>query len=119
MLIASLVIMSLGALALSTFGSVGSRHWEIQVVAGCILVWSLGSPVSSTATVASFSAVLGKKPQGLAMGVIGAAGSMGRIILPLVSASIVWSTLYRSLFVAFLLLAVFVIVYKRKFASSN
>ena len=52
-------------------------------VIGAGLVWSIGAPIASTVVVASFSKILGSRPQGLHMGLIGAAGSVGRILIPL------------------------------------
>jgi len=47
-----------------------------------ILVWSLASPVAGAVLISSFSCMLGPSKQGLSMGLIGSAGSLGRILAP-------------------------------------
>lgn len=47
---------------------------------GCGLVWSVSAPLSVTITVSTFSKLVGDQPQGVHMGIITAAGSVGRII---------------------------------------
>eukprot|EP01065_Artemidia_motanka_P003573 TRINITY_DN1170_c0_g1_i1.p1 TRINITY_DN1170_c0_g1~~TRINITY_DN1170_c0_g1_i1.p1 ORF type:complete len:556 (+),score=148.92 TRINITY_DN1170_c0_g1_i1:82-1749(+) len=50
---------------------------------GSGLVWSVGSPVSQLSTLAAFGKVLGKKAKSAAeMGMLGSAGSCGRMLLP-------------------------------------
>ena len=43
------------------------------------------SPISQTLILSTYSKMLGSKPQGSTMGWIGAAGSIGRIIFPMLS----------------------------------
>jgi len=52
---------------------------------GAALIWSIGSPFTQTIIISSFSKILGSKPQGIMMGWIGSAGSVGRIIFPLLA----------------------------------
>ena len=48
-----------------------------------ILVWSIGSPIAGAVLISSFSVMLGNRnKQGLSMGLIGSAGSLGRIFAP-------------------------------------
>jgi MFS family permease len=53
-----------------------------------LLVWSIGAPIAGASVVSAFSHIIGGggRPQGLAMGWIGSAGSAGRIIAPIVTA---------------------------------
>ncbi|CAH0480322.1 unnamed protein product [Peronospora belbahrii] len=53
-----------------------------------LLVWSIGCPITTAVVVAAFSKLLGGRPQGTLMGVLGSAGSVSRIILPLLPAAI-------------------------------
>jgi ceroid-lipofuscinosis MFS transporter 7 len=56
----------------------------VQLSIGEGLVWSIGSPIINAVTIAAFSKMLGNNArQGNAMGLIGASGSAGRIVLPL------------------------------------
>ncbi|CAK4068291.1 unnamed protein product [Aphanomyces euteiches] len=54
--------------------------------AGIYLVWSIGGPLLTAVSVSAFSRSLGSRPQGLWMGIFGAAGSCSRIVLPVVPA---------------------------------
>ncbi|ETV96641.1 hypothetical protein, variant [Aphanomyces invadans] len=60
-------------------------NWSIFCTA-IYLVWSVGGPLLTAVSVAAFSKLLGNQPQGLWMGVFGSAGSMARIVIPLVPA---------------------------------
>ncbi|KAJ8542684.1 hypothetical protein ON010_g12127 [Phytophthora cinnamomi] len=53
-----------------------------------LLVWSIGCPITTAVVVAAFSKLLGGRPQGTLMGLLGSAGSVSRIILPLLPAAI-------------------------------
>jgi len=50
---------------------------------GAVLIWCLGSPLVQTFTIALFSKLLGSKPQAVSLSWITTAGSIGRIIFPL------------------------------------
>ncbi|RLN73199.1 hypothetical protein BBJ28_00018434 [Nothophytophthora sp. Chile5] len=52
------------------------------------LVWSVGCPITTAVVVAAFSKLLGGRPQGTLMGLLGSAGSVSRIVLPLLPAAI-------------------------------
>lgn len=60
----------------------GAQLGVPSYVAGSVLIWSIGSPVTSTVLVATMSNLLGGKPQGTVMGLFGAMGSLGRMVLP-------------------------------------
>jgi len=51
-----------------------------------VLIWSIGSPICTAVVVAAFSKILGGRPQGTAMGLLGSSASVSRIVLPLVPA---------------------------------
>ncbi|KAJ3276034.1 hypothetical protein HDV01_006204 [Terramyces sp. JEL0728] len=48
-----------------------------------VLIWSFGSPITQTLTISTYSQMMGSKPQGTAMGWLTIAGSLGRIIFPI------------------------------------
>ncbi|KAG2502856.1 hypothetical protein JM16_009462 [Phytophthora kernoviae] len=50
------------------------------------LVWSVGCPISTTVVLAAFSKLLGGRPQGTLMGLLGSAACISRSILPLLPA---------------------------------
>jgi len=50
------------------------------------LVWSVGCPISTTVVLAAFSKLLGGRPQGTLMGLLGSAACISRSVLPLLPA---------------------------------
>jgi len=56
-----------------------------KFILGCVMIWSIGSPISQVMMISSFSRLLGQKPQGVWQGVIAMGGSLGRIITPLIA----------------------------------
>ncbi|EGZ25927.1 hypothetical protein PHYSODRAFT_485624 [Phytophthora sojae] len=59
-----------------------------QLAVAEFLVWSVGCPITTAVVVAAFSKLLGGRPQGTLMGLLGSAASISRIILPLLPAAI-------------------------------
>lgn len=55
--------------------------WYMFVPA-VFMIWSVGSPITQTLTISSYSQMMGSKPQGEAMGWLSTAGSLGRIVFP-------------------------------------
>ncbi|TYZ61568.1 hypothetical protein PybrP1_010127 [[Pythium] brassicae (nom. inval.)] len=53
-----------------------------------LFVWSIGCPITTAVVLAAFSKLLGGRPQGTLMGLLGSAASVSRIVLPLVPAAI-------------------------------
>jgi ceroid-lipofuscinosis MFS transporter 7 len=49
-----------------------------------LFAWSIGSPISGAVVIVSFSKIIGKQKQGKHMGYIGSAGSLARIIMPMI-----------------------------------
>ncbi|KAE8895335.1 hypothetical protein PF005_g894 [Phytophthora fragariae] len=50
------------------------------------LVWSVGCPISTTVVLAAFSKLLGGRPQGTLMGLLGSTACISRSVLPLLPA---------------------------------
>lgn len=50
-----------------------------------VLIWSIGSPITQTLTISTYSQMMGSKPQGAAMGWLTTAGASGRIIFPILA----------------------------------
>jgi hypothetical protein len=77
-----LLLSAAGCFLLLPFTS-SYRVSKAQVILGSGLIWCFGQPITGSLAISTFSTMMGAKPQGTAMGVIGAAGSLGRILLPL------------------------------------
>jgi MFS transporter, ceroid-lipofuscinosis neuronal protein 7 len=61
-------------------------YWRLVIAE--TFVWSVGCPITTAVVVAAFSRLLGTRPQGFLMGLLGSAGSMARITLPLLPAAL-------------------------------
>jgi MFS family permease len=89
-LISETTLLSIG-FALAAIGSLclvnlTSHQMTIyQFFAGAAFVWSFGSPITQVLVISTFSILLGPIPQGAAMGYMGSAGSIGRIIFPFIA----------------------------------
>lgn len=59
----------------------------LTFTAGNTAVWAIASPICQTLCISTFSKLMGSKPQGKAMGLLTAAGSLGRIIFPLLTSA--------------------------------
>jgi len=81
-LVSAFVIIAGGSLLLIEYTHDVSL---IRFYVGAALIWSVGSPLTQTIVISSFSKILGSKPQGTMMGWIGSAGSVGRILFPLLT----------------------------------
>ncbi|KAI9921561.1 hypothetical protein PsorP6_000585 [Peronosclerospora sorghi] len=65
-----------------------STHSLVQLALAEFLVWSVGCPITTAVVLAAFSKLLGGRPQGTLMGLLGSAASVSRIVLPLLPAAI-------------------------------
>ncbi|EAL67786.1 hypothetical protein DDB_G0279275 [Dictyostelium discoideum AX4] len=88
----------------------------VRFTIGSLLIWGFGYPLAQTVIVSMFSKTLsssvGKASQGTLMGVIGMAGSLGRIVGPLISGMMFTDTVdcfYVFLFSTCLAVVTFVI----------
>ncbi|KAM9989630.1 hypothetical protein ACTFIY_005679 [Dictyostelium cf. discoideum] len=88
----------------------------VRFTIGSLLIWGFGYPLAQTVIVSMFSKTLsssvGKASQGTLMGVIGMAGSLGRIVGPLISGMMFTDTVdcfYVFLFSTCLAIITFVI----------
>jgi MFS transporter, ceroid-lipofuscinosis neuronal protein 7 len=59
----------------------------VRLVVAETFVWSVGCPITTAVVVAAFSRLLGDRPQGTLMGLLGSAASVSRIVLPLLPAA--------------------------------
>ncbi|TMW66203.1 hypothetical protein Poli38472_003968 [Pythium oligandrum] len=59
-----------------------------RLIVAELFVWSIGCPITTAVVVAAFSKLLGGRPQGTLMGLLGSAASVSRILLPLLPAAI-------------------------------
>lgn len=55
------------------------------LIFGTGLIWSVGSPITQVLTISTYSQLMGSRPQGGVMGWLTTAGSVGRIVFPLLT----------------------------------
>ena len=68
----------------SLFTSIVFQPKLVLFTIAVLLIWSFGSPITQTLTISTYSQMMGSKPQGSAMGWLTTAGSLGRILFPLI-----------------------------------
>ena len=83
LLVGSSVATAVGALVLAHPWP--GDHSMATLTSGAVLVWSVGAPVADVVATSCFSLVVAGKAQGRYMGLLTMAGSVGRIVLPLVT----------------------------------
>lgn len=93
---ASLTLQGFGC----AYGAICETYPSMRsLVATEILVWSIASPIAGAVIISSFSCILGPSKQGLSMGLIGSAGSLGRIIAPPINGALMSVNAGSSVFV--------------------
>jgi MFS family permease len=80
-LLCGVTLPALGLLCIVAVPTTSANLFSMTVGIGSI--WSLGGPTAQTLSVSELSKYLKLRPQGRWMGLITAAGSVGRIVLPL------------------------------------
>eukprot|EP00474_Spongospora_subterranea_P004775 CRZ05233.1 hypothetical protein [Spongospora subterranea] len=83
----TLLLFGMGAMI---SGSIALLPWlshdsEILMILGTSLIWCFGSPITQVFTISTYSQLMGQRPQGAIMGWLTTSGSVGRIVLPLLS----------------------------------
>lgn len=78
----SLVFLTAGCILLVPWGH-AIQMWHFYL--GASFIWSISSPLTQTLVISSFSKLLDSNKQGTMMGLIGAAGSVGRMVVPSMS----------------------------------
>jgi len=75
-----LILMFIGCALL-----IGNNLSLIQFTIGAGIIWSIGYPMAQTIIISMFSKLIKVERQGMIMGLIGTAGSLGRICGPIIS----------------------------------
>lgn len=83
-----------------------------------VLIWSIGSPITQTLTISTYSQMMGSKPQGSAMGWLTTAGSLGRIIFPVIAGASFDASAYIN-FITSILSTVAVVGFRILFGLEN
>ncbi|GKY99592.1 hypothetical protein MPSEU_000913500 [Mayamaea pseudoterrestris] len=111
MIMGGMIVMCIGILSL---GLAGDSQW-IYVFA-MLMIYSIGYPVGHTAVIGLFSKIVGRRPQGTLLGYFASAGSVARMLFPVMSGYIARysavDTLFWVLMVVLLVSTAFVAVYR-------
>lgn len=102
-----MVVMALGIVNLAGFGetvedgmdNVNNPTW--RYIFSIFLIYAIGYPVGHTAVIGMFSKIVGRRPQGALQGWFASAGSLARIMFPILSGYVAQ---YSSISVLFILL---------------
>jgi len=110
-----------GSFALTGVGTVFFIAWtgddaitKVEFLVGAVIIWSIASPIAQTLILSTFSKMLGSRPQGSAMGWIGSAGSIGRIIFPLLAGMVSHNSSFLTSMIVSFLCAIAVVLYRYK-----
>jgi len=105
MIIGGITVCALGIIGFSPLHSVedGAENAVWKYVVGILMIYGVGYPIGHTAVIGLFSKVVGRRPQGTLQGWFASAGSLARILFPIMSGYIAYyddiSTVFVVLFV--------------------
>jgi len=115
-----------GSFALTGVGTVFFITWSgeggitvAEFLIGAVLIWSVASPIAQTLILSTFSKILGRKPQGSVMGLIGSAGSIGRIIFPLLAGILSHNSSFITAMILSFICSIGVIIYHYKITMQD
>jgi len=109
MIVGGILICSLGIISFAPLESVenggDNAFWKYTI--GIFLIYGIGYPIGHTAVIGLFSKVVGRRPQGAIQGWFASAGSLARIIFPIMAGYI---STYDDISTLFILLFVLMVV---------
>lgn len=76
------LMITCNILLIDFFGKYDLPIWRFYLAIFCM--YASGYPIGHTAVIGMFSKVLGKRPQGALMGWFGSAGSLARVVFPII-----------------------------------
>mmetsp|Transcript_7362 Transcript_7362/g.16694 ORF Transcript_7362/g.16694 Transcript_7362/m.16694 type:complete len:503 (-) Transcript_7362:126-1634(-) len=104
--------ISVCAVGIITFGSLtsiedGAENSIVHYIIGIFLIYGIGYPIGHTAVIGLFSKVVGRRPQGTLQGWFASAGSLARILFPIMAGYI---TQYDDITTVFIVLFVILVI---------
>ena len=102
-----MTVMALGIVSLAAFGETvedgldNAQNPSWRYVVAIFLIYAIGYPIGHTAVIGLFSKIVGRRPQGALQGWFASAGSLARILFPIVSGYV---ARYSSISLLFVLL---------------
>jgi len=79
-----MIVMAIGILSLTAIEEDGENSsWRYLL--SIFMIYSIGYPIGHTAVIGLFSKIVGRRPQGTLLGWFASAGSLARLVFPIVS----------------------------------
>lgn len=119
MIIGGITVCAVGIITFASLESVemGAENSLTHYVIGIFMIYGIGYPIGHTAVIGLFSKVVGRRPQGTLQGWFASAGSLARIIFPVMSGYIAQyddiTTVFIGLFVVLVISNIFVAISAR------
>ncbi|KAL7542996.1 hypothetical protein ACHAWF_007295 [Thalassiosira exigua] len=109
MIIGGIFVCVAGIISFSMLESVenGAENSIVHYAIGIFLIYGIGYPIGHTAVIGLFSKVVGRRPQGTLQGWFASAGSLARILFPLMSGYIAY---YDDITTVFIVLSVVLLI---------
>ncbi|KAL7543536.1 hypothetical protein ACHAXR_012811 [Thalassiosira sp. AJA248-18] len=119
MIIGGITVCAVGIISFGSLQSVemGAENSIVHYVVGIFLIYGIGYPIGHTAVIGLFSKVVGRRPQGTLQGWFASAGSLARILFPIMAGYISQyddiTTVFTILFVVLVISNIFVAMSSR------
>lgn len=123
MIFGGIAVCALGIISFSMLQSVedGATNATWRYFVGILMIYGIGYPIGHTALIGIFSKIVGRQPQGTLQGWFAAAGSLARILFPIMSGYITQyddiTTVFKVLFGILFISNVFVAVNRRTLSA--
>lgn len=87
MIIGGIIVCAIGIISFASLTSVelGAENSLLHYIIGIFMIYGIGYPIGHTAVIGLFSKIVGRRPQGTLQGWFASAGSLARIIFPVMS----------------------------------
>jgi len=114
MIIGGIIVCAVGIISFASLTSVenGADNSIVHYIIGIFMIYGIGYPIGHTAVIGLFSKVVGRRPQGTLQGWFASAGSLARIVFPVMSGYIAQyddiTTVFILLFVVLVISNIFV-----------
>mmetsp|Transcript_28172 Transcript_28172/g.59494 ORF Transcript_28172/g.59494 Transcript_28172/m.59494 type:complete len:509 (+) Transcript_28172:63-1589(+) len=114
MIIGGIAVCAIGIISFASLESVemGAENSIVHYIIGIFMIYGIGYPIGHTAVIGLFSKVVGRRPQGTLQGWFASAGSLARILFPVMSGYIAQyddiTTVFIVLFVVLVISNIFV-----------
>mmetsp|Transcript_34165 Transcript_34165/g.72791 ORF Transcript_34165/g.72791 Transcript_34165/m.72791 type:complete len:499 (+) Transcript_34165:209-1705(+) len=119
MIIGGITVCAIGIISFASLQSVemGAENSIVHYIIGIFMIYGVGYPIGHTAVIGLFSKVVGRRPQGTLQGWFASAGSLARILFPVMSGYIAQyddiTTVFIVLFVNLVISNIFVAMSSR------